>query len=516
MSKDQPPKESTASFIKSLTDIASLTAGVIGYLVALFGLADVRYPKTASVLTILLTSVLVVQWRWRKFGLKKEGINKKGKKPASKASETTDRFLDVLRSSESDPYVLPLIRRRIEAGIMVSLSIFALAWFGLNLQAIITEWTKIPGITCNTPDDKDKLRVVIADLYEVNSQQLLISDKIYDALVNEPAGNFYTVCRLTKSLKVITDAEKVITDYKADVVIWGRNDVVYQIHLEAPGLSNPRRKLSELASSEASSVEFQLKEPEHISFVTEVALSELLMLHSQAAEAQGRLETALASVNPNQVSLNDLANAYFLLGLFYHPDYSSAPNEQKAIDAYTRALDSDETFDAARLNRGMVRSSLGDDKEALEDFNYLIEKNTPLKGSAYINRSFILMQSDPDAALRDLDEVVSIDPAEGYFFRGTARMNNGDYPGAIADFEKAIQYDPQGYYNYHLLGQSQLYAGQYAEAEETYIRIVPYLNEETRQQVIDELREDAQYSPEIAPAVEKIIAELKSVSVPNP
>jgi tetratricopeptide (TPR) repeat protein len=523
MSEEQPSNP-IKGLVKTITDIGAYVAAFTTYLVAIRGTADTPYPKTTTLLTIFATSVVVVSWRWSQ--LKRKKLKRKKANSRSRLnvenSETPRqgsllaRFFDPLSQSSRENYMLPLFRRRIEGGVLFSLIVLTLGWTVFNFRGAFDEWGKDPALACSPDNQGNSLLVVVADLLQTNSQQqLLISDKIFESLVSHQRAGQFDVCRLSETIQLSTLALETAEKYKADVVVWGRSDVIYEIHLEVPAMNIPDRKLSELSSTEAASVEFQFKEPEHIAYVTQFILSELQWLNGQIVEAQTRLIDVLAKSKLDSLDVThprDFADGYFLLGLFYDPGFSEYSNPQKSLEAYASAIILNPDLFEARLNHGLILRDLGRAEEAILDFTFLIENNTPLKGSAYIGRG--TSQNDPAAAMRDLTAAIEFDPAEAYFYRGTVRLNQEDYQGAINDFEQAVALDPQGFYTYHLLGQAQLYAGEMEAAQLTYIQIVPYLDEESRQQVILELEEDAQNSPEITPTVEEIIRALKAAKLP--
>ncbi|MBI5825048.1 MAG: hypothetical protein HZB18_13545 [Chloroflexi bacterium] len=499
---------SIPTLIKSITDIASSVGAVTAYLVAIFGIGDIPYPKTTSLLTILATSVLVVNWRWGKLRSRKKG----SKMPPARS--LFERLLNPIQKTADESYTLSLTRRRIEAGLVLSLSVFTLGWTGINLTTVINELTTNPALTCNDPGEAATLRILIADLHEITPEpQLLISDKISDSLAEYPAGDFYKVCRLAEPLETITRANKAAKTYEADIVIWGQSDAAtYEIHLEAPALGDPHQNLSALGIEEATSPEFQLKEPEHVSFVSQFALAELLLLNGQVTEAQARLAGALADADREKLDPLDIAKGYYLLGLFYDPHYSPSPDEELSIAAYSKSIERNGNLHKAWLNRGYVHMLLGMDEEAMADFNHLIDNDTPFKGMAYVNRSSL--QSDPDAVMSDLDAAVKFAPEEGYFFRGIERMNRRDFQGAIEDLKKAVEVDSAGWENYHYLGLVQLYNGEYEAAKKTYVRILPYLDAATRDDVIVDLQDSAEVFPESKPTIDEIIQSLQAANLP--
>lgn len=79
--------------------------------------------------------------------------------------------------------------------------------------------------------------------------------------------------------------------------------------------------------------------------------------------------------------------------------------------------------------------------EGLDEFNKAIELDTTI-ADAYAQRA--LLQEDNDAALRDLDKAISLDPENfGYYFnRAGARLEAKDYEGTIADVDKSYALMP--------------------------------------------------------------------------
>lgn len=493
------------SMFKSLGEITAAVTAVLAYLQAIFKLVDTAYPDTISLLTIVFTSVMVVSWRWGKLMQKKRKTSARG--------TFLERLREPLTNVKPDPYVLSLTRRRVEAALLVALVLFTAGWVRVNAAGMIDELATKPGLTCSPPPGDVTGRILVADLVQSTSDSpILISDKVYNELVNHQQEGRYSVCRLAEPISLNSVAETRAQDHQADLVVWGLTDpVTYEIHLTAPTLGNPDRTLLEVASAEAASAEFQFTEPEHISFAAQFALSEILFIKGQTLEAQANLNELLQSP-PEQLQPQALAEGYFLQGLFYDPGFSDNPDEEWALTAYQKAVDLDPEFYAASFNRGLILMYANRVEEAIAAFTYVIEGDGGLKASALVNRASLL--DDPEARLQDLDLTVQLDAAEGYFFRGIERMNQEDYRGAIEDFTQAVRADPGGYYNYHLLGQAQLYAGETEAAKQTYVRIIPTLDEESRNQVILELREDALHTPEIAPAVDEIIASLQEANLP--
>lgn len=519
---EEKSSEPTKAILKAITDIGVYVAALIFYLAAIRGVADTPYPKTTSFLTILGTSIVIVSWRWSQLKQKKGtspggGLLVVGGWEPPRQTSKLQQFLDPLRRSSRENYVLPILRRQIEGGILCSLVLFTLGWAGLHLRDAIDEWSKDPSRTCSPFNTYDRSMILIANLLQTSAQpELLVSDKIYEALVNQQAEGQFDICRLQEPIQLNTIALEASKKYNADLVIWGRSDVIYEIHLEAPRLDNPDRTLSALSSAEAASVEFQFKEPTHIAYVTQFALSEILMLNGQIVEAQTRLEDLVAEARQagmDGTHPEDLADGYFLLGIFYHPYFSAHADEQKSLDAFKNAMDLNPKLFGAWFNHGLILMNLGRTDEAMTDFTYLIDNDTPFKASAYVQRA--QLQEDPEAILSDLDAAVALDPGEGYYYRGLFRLYQGEYQAAIKDFEQAVAFDPSDTISYYLLGKAQLLDGQTEAAKQTYVRIVPYLDEASRKEVIGYLQEDAKDSPEIKDSIEEIIRDLEAAQLPK-
>lgn len=115
-----------------------------------------------------------------------------------------------------------------------------------------------------------------------------------------------------------------------------------------------------------------------------------------------------------------------------------------AIKAYDTAIGLDPDFGGFYCNRGQARCSLHQTSEALADYDMAI-KLDPKNAQAFYNRGTLnlLCLTNAAAALSDFDRAIALhnDPNEEdlYLWRGNARMSLGDFPGAIADYRKALQ-----------------------------------------------------------------------------
>lgn len=138
--------------------------------------------------------------------------------------------------------------------------------------------------------------------------------------------------------------------------------------------------------------------------------------------------------------------------------YFQALNDrEKAVEAYTTAIELNPEFAGAYLERANTYSGFGHFQEALNDFTRVLELYT-LQGESPYNIANVYQSrgamrgyvGDFDQAIVDLTEAIQLRPdsAESYFHRGTFREESGDFAGAIADYTRVIEtaeaYDPLG------------------------------------------------------------------------
>jgi hypothetical protein len=171
---EKHPSGSITTIVKSITDITASAAAVIAYLQAIFGLVDMPNSKTISLLTILVTSILVVNWRWIELTRKKKNTSSKGQQSEGdlksvRKSSLLERILDPIKRSSRETYLLSLMRRRVEISILLTIIVFTIGWTGFNFSRVVAELTKDPSLTCNSTRNKDKLLIMVADLVEIKS-----------------------------------------------------------------------------------------------------------------------------------------------------------------------------------------------------------------------------------------------------------------------------------------------------------------------------------------------------------
>ena len=175
--------------------------------------------------------------------------------------------------------------------------------------------------------------------------------------------------------------------------------------------------------------------------------------------------------DPNEVEvLPQDADAYFDRGNAYH----SKGDYDRAIQAFSRAIELKRDFAEAYTNRGLAHQNKGDYDHAIRDHNEAIDLN-PNYAEAYFNRGGAYKsKNNYDLSIADFNKATDLKPnfAGAYNHRGVVYLDRGDYDCAIADFTKAIDLNPdfvsEVYYNrglaYHKKGEIDKALKDYTKA----------------------------------------------------
>jgi protein O-mannosyl-transferase len=137
---------------------------------------------------------------------------------------------------------------------------------------------------------------------------------------------------------------------------------------------------------------------------------------------------------------------------------------EKAIEDCNVALQLDPHWQIGYETRGLTFVKLNKDKEALADGDQLVKQH-PDQGIGYSIRGTAYMRlNENEKAISDFNIYLKMKPDDGavYNKRGAIYYNYyQDYSAALADFSKAIQFNPDGSYYlnrsrcYYLLGNVQ-------------------------------------------------------------
>ncbi|RXT35354.1 caspase family protein [Bradyrhizobium betae] len=158
------------------------------------------------------------------------------------------------------------------------------------------------------------------------------------------------------------------------------------------------------------------------------------------AETQARIQACENLLNADRLTGKDKVMALVVHG----NALLNKRDNDKALEAFSTALDLDPDNVLALDGRGIVRGRKGQDDLAMADYNLAIQKR-PTFGPPYNNRGIIyLRQNALQSALDDFNLSIKYAPKFlfGWTNRARVRTLTKDYDGAIADFAEAEKIDP--------------------------------------------------------------------------
>ncbi|MEM6965555.1 MAG: tetratricopeptide repeat protein [Bacteroidota bacterium] len=119
---------------------------------------------------------------------------------------------------------------------------------------------------------------------------------------------------------------------------------------------------------------------------------------------------------------------------------------EDALDAFNKAIELDPKFGIAWYNLGLMEQSLGNYEKAKEHLDRSIELQKDLT-KAYFDRAVLLKKMGKEKnALKDYNSVINekgTSYMEAYLNRGLTRKMLGDYTGALADLNRVIKELPE-------------------------------------------------------------------------
>jgi tetratricopeptide (TPR) repeat protein len=198
------------------------------------------------------------------------------------------------------------------------------------------------------------------------------------------------------------------------------------------------------------------KQPANETFCADSALEAIRQDHF--IDAVAVLEPAIRKSPASHALLSLLGLAQFRLGRY-----------RDAIRSYTAALKQDASVDASREGLGFLYYVTGD----LEKARLTVEEGlrNP-KADFYLAHleAMILYRISPQSRAKAAEAVgraINANPrfAPSYFLRGKIRMEQNDFPGALADFERAAELNPKYPLPYFKMAQIYARQGRAQEAE---------------------------------------------------
>ena len=149
---------------------------------------------------------------------------------------------------------------------------------------------------------------------------------------------------------------------------------------------------------------------------------------------------------------------------FYSALITSDMKEKKAL--YTKAIEANNSFLDAYINRGLVNNELGNYEESIEDYNRAIDIDKKC-ALAFNNRGYTkYKQGDFQGALADYNKAIILNPKfqmaidnkallfskacmkddedfseKFYLSLGISEINEGNFVEAIRDFDESLKYN---------------------------------------------------------------------------
>lgn len=146
----------------------------------------------------------------------------------------------------------------------------------------------------------------------------------------------------------------------------------------------------------------------------------------------------------------------------------------RAIQAFTRAIELNPDYAEAHLRRGVAYNVTGEFALAIKDFTTVINLKPELapayyhRGHAHDNRN------DYDLAIEDYTKAIQLNPSfsEGYLIRGVVYAKKGKFDSAIEDYTKAIQLNPNFVEAHWLRGFAYRKKGQFDRVIEDFNAVI--------------------------------------------
>ena len=210
-----------------------------------------------------------------------------------------------------------------------------------------------------------------------------LNSQLRDAIAAQASGLGLTNLRAEVEPSVIaadqlSQAVDLGTQYQADMVMWGEElgdgAVVNLLSLRSAGLPAAEASINDASSADSvqplapsAYASFGVEDATAQSaFLAGVAVSEASILSGDYERAASALQQAVDSLDPQSTLPTGLDEALFRLGWIYQTQLGDL---QKALDAYTQALQLNLDHMGALNNIGMVFDDLGDKQQALFYYN---------------------------------------------------------------------------------------------------------------------------------------------------
>lgn len=509
-----------------LGEIVSLTSMVIGFGMILANQAPGPWPRTTSVLVVLLSIGFLWGYWWPNIQRKSTLLLINPQK-----EHWLDGFLDLVRQPAKHAYQLSLWKRRLQSIVLFGLTatagiliypIFSGVLYEIN-PPDIPEWTR----ECDGDKSLDSLRIVVAEFNEIGDS-FLFEDRIVDQLLDQSTwGSGVLVCKVDDTVTNRIEARQLGESKQAAIVVWGRADpALYEVHLEIAQWKLSDHRIPTYPTPQASAPTFQMREPVLVSFVVEYTLSQLLYVRGDTLNARIQLENAIDVMQQGGLTdspeyKKNFMDAYFMLGYFYDEESPNGEKASEAIKYYSQAIDIDNDFYPAYINRAFLYNRTNQLDLALADYNIVIEHaqqiDPEVAAKAYINLAWIYVDSDRDRSESLFAEAGKLNEVDALVEHGIASLNYWKEPErAVIDFSTALTLNPDDPYIYNHLGKAELIQGQFDEARSIYQQALESAvwEEGVANDIISNLESLAADDPNLKPVVKQITHMLKAAKLP--
>lgn len=147
---------------------------------------------------------------------------------------------------------------------------------------------------------------------------------------------------------------------------------------------------------------------------------------------------------------------------------------EKAIEAYTAAIDLSPEKANNYYNRGNVYVDLKEYNKAVKDYSKVIELN-PNDDGAYNDRGYCYDElGEYQRAIKDYTKAIELNSKFEYAYnnRGCTYNNMGEYQKALKDYTKAIELDPEYVNAYDNRGYTYFNMGEFQKALNDYTKAI--------------------------------------------
>ncbi len=233
----------------------------------------------------------------------------------------------------------------------------------------------------------------------------------------------------------LLDLQGAVEDYTQALQLDpGQGKAYYRRGLARQALGDPQGAVEDFSQA----IALRAAETTQLSEIEAAAQADLYLQRAMAYLSNNALEPALADCERALGLDPKLSRAYLCRGLARQ----GLGDPAGALADFNRALELDPQMAKAYLNRGIAQLDLGNVAAALSDLSQAIALD-PQDAGAYNSRGRVhWLLGDLLAALQDYTAALERDPQNPqlYFNRGQLHAEREDWPAACEDFSRVLQW----------------------------------------------------------------------------